>query len=394
MASTEKYISGGKTYYRARFRGPDRNTTRRAKDDAGNRFTSKRTAEQFAKDQEHGVRHGTYTPYRGGRTTVGELGPGWLNRHRGKPSTLHHIRGSWRVHVQPRWGHIAVGDIRYTAVDSWFRDLLDTGSPTRANRPLGILKGILRDAVRDGLIPANPATDVASATESKPREVALTEDQLGRFVDESSRSRLGLGGYRALALLLGVCGPRWGEAVALRVCDVDFMRNRIHIHRNAVEVNGTIYLGTPKTGEARTIPVPESVKLELSKVAQGKGLEDLLWPAWRPSDKNAGFRVPPGQNSWHTGVLKRCREADPDFPKDFAIRDLRRTASVLARRVGGLDTRERAGLLGHKPRGMTDLVYTPLGEEDFKVMEPKLEKVAQLVSKRCPDGAQDGQQQA
>ena len=55
----------------------------------------------------------------------------------------------------------------------------------------------------------------------------LTADQCTRLADEA-------GHYRSLVLLLGVGGLRRGEAAALRVCDVDFLRRRIELHRNAV----------------------------------------------------------------------------------------------------------------------------------------------------------------
>lgn len=51
--------------------------------------------------------------------------------------------------------------------------------------------------------------------------------QMQRLADESGR-------YRSLVLLLGVGGLRWGEAAVLRVSDVDFLRRRIELHRNAV----------------------------------------------------------------------------------------------------------------------------------------------------------------
>jgi integrase len=48
----------------------------------------------------------------------------------------------------------------------------------------------------------------------------------------------------SLVLLLGVGGLRWGEAAALRVGDVDFLRRRISLHRNAVAVGSQVVVGT------------------------------------------------------------------------------------------------------------------------------------------------------
>jgi hypothetical protein len=47
-------------------------------------------------------------------------------------------------------------------------------------------------------------------------------------------------------LLLGYTGLRWGEATALRVCDIDLARRRIDVHRAFSNVGRRIVLGTPK----------------------------------------------------------------------------------------------------------------------------------------------------
>jgi integrase len=37
------------------------------------------------------------------------------------------------------------------------------------------------------------------------------------------------GQHRALVIVLAYCGIRWGEAVALKVCDVEFLRRRLSV---------------------------------------------------------------------------------------------------------------------------------------------------------------------
>jgi integrase len=59
-------------------------------------------------------------------------------------------------------------------------------------------------------------------------------------------------------LILAFNGVRWGEAIALTVADVEFLRRRISVHRNAVQV------GQTKGKENRTVPVAASV---LSRLA-------------------------------------------------------------------------------------------------------------------------------
>ena len=99
----------------------------------------------------------------------------------------------------------------------------------------------------------------------------LTADQLDKLAAESGR-------YGSLVLLIGVGGLRWGEAAALRVGDVDFLRRRIELHRNAVQVGTKVVVGTLKSNENRTVVLP---KLRLScyvgrfvKRAKGSGAQD------------------------------------------------------------------------------------------------------------------------
>ena len=110
-------------------------------------------------------------------------------------------------------------------------------------------------------------------------------------------------------LLLGVGGLRWGEAIALRVADVDFLRRRIELHRNAVYVDGEFIVGTPQDNKSRTVVVPQFVTDALASTAHGKGREDLLWTA--PS---GGYLRPPGRHSWLVYAVARCQAADPSFP--------------------------------------------------------------------------------
>ena len=90
------------------------------------------------------------------------------------------------------------------------------------------------------------------------------------------------GPYRSLILLLGIGGLRWGEAIALRPSDIDFLHRRILLHRNVVQGGGEFHLGTLKTNKNRTVvlpgaPVPVIEALAVS--CEGKGRDELVWEA-------------------------------------------------------------------------------------------------------------------
>jgi integrase len=59
------------------------------------------------------------------------------------------------------------------------------------------------------------------------------------------------GEHDALVLVLAYCGLRWGEATALKWCDVDFDRARIEVRASVERVNGVHRMGPTKTHETR-----------------------------------------------------------------------------------------------------------------------------------------------
>ncbi|MGC7247376.1 site-specific integrase, partial [Mycobacteroides abscessus subsp. massiliense] len=83
-----------------------------------------------------------------------------------------------------------------------------------------VLARILDDAVRDRRLAVNAARGVKLPARSRRKNVYLSADQLAQLARESGR-------YQSLVLLLGIAGLRWGEAAALRVGDIDFLKRRI-----------------------------------------------------------------------------------------------------------------------------------------------------------------------
>ena len=169
-----------------------------------------------------------------------------------KPSGFRSYESAWRVHVQPRWGRVRIGEVRFSEVQSWVATLSDTLSPSMVATTYSVLARILDDSVKDRMLPSNPARGVKLARRAPRQNVYLSAEQLDRLADEAGR-------YRSLVLLLGVLGLRFGEAAALRVADIDFLRRRIELHRNAVKVGRQFAVGTLKSGKSRTVALPPFV---------------------------------------------------------------------------------------------------------------------------------------
>ncbi|WP_306418471.1 Arm DNA-binding domain-containing protein [Arthrobacter glacialis] len=230
MATIESYATAGGKRYRVRYRTPARKQT----DKRG--FKTKRDAEAFAATVEVSKLRGEYIDATAARLTIAELGAEWLTRQTHlKPSSYRPVESAWRLHVEPLWGVQAVADIRKTAVQQWVSELT-TGdgkgrkpkSATVVIRAYGILASILDSAVDDRRILSNPSRGVNLPRKTKKPHVYLTHEQVHALAMTSK--------YPTLVLVLAYCGLRWGEAVGLRVKDLDMLRRRINVTENAVEV--------------------------------------------------------------------------------------------------------------------------------------------------------------
>ena len=106
----------------------------------------------------------------------------------------------------------------------------------------------------------------------------------------------------------------------MRACDVDLGRRRIDVHRAFSDVGGHVVLGTPKSHQSRTVPVPSFLARELAAVLDGRKPDDLV------------FTMPGGSrmrlSNWRRATFLPAR-ARAGISDRFGIHDLRHTAASL-----------------------------------------------------------------
>lgn len=374
MATISKYeTASGAMLYRVRYRTPDHRQT----DKRG--FKTKRDAEAFAATVEVDKLTGSYVAPALGKITVGALGPDWLTRQQGiiKPSAFHSVESAWRVHVETRWAATAIADINHSAVQAWVTGLATKRKGTVVITAYSVLARILDDAVKDRRLAVNPARGVKLPARVKRKNIYLTAEQLQWLAVESGR-------YGSLVLLLGTAGLRWGEAAALRVGDVEFLKRRIVLHENAVTVGGDVHVGTLKSGKSRTVPLAAFVVDELAATCKGKEHGELIWSA-----RDGGHLGPPSSHdSWLSGAVDRCQAVagaarvkeskggkEPTtavFPR-ITAHALRHTAASLAI-SSGANVKVVQRMLGHSSAAMTLDVYADLFDDDLTAVADKLDE--------------------
>jgi integrase len=201
------------------------------------------------------------------------------------------------------------------------------------------------------------------------RHVYLTVDDVARLAAES-------GQHRALVLTLAYTGIRWGEAVALRVRDVQFLRRRLSVHDNAVQLGVDHAVGRTKNRKERSVPVPQFVLDELAVQCEGRSLDDLVF-----GDDGTYLPRPKSVGGWFAGAVKRAKV------QKITPHDLRHTCASISI-SSGVNVLALSRMLGHQSAKVTLDTYADLFDTDLDAVAEALDlKCAQSVPKPRPAAA-------
>lgn len=345
MATVGSYETKSGRRWRVRYRTPERRQTDRRG------FITKRDAREFAAAIEVQKATGDFVSSSAGRITVGELAPAWLQKkqHSTAPSHYRTLESAWRTHVRSDWGERQVADVTTLEVEAWISRLARQGyGSTTVRRAHSVLAGMLADAVKSRRLVANAAFGVDNLPRRTPRRhVYLTASDVYALAAQS-------GPHRALVLVLAFCGLRWGEAIALRVADVDFLGRRITVSTNAVQLGGEHHVGPTKDRKSRSVPVPKFVVEDLCRLSEGKSRDDLIFPS-----PNGGYLPRPRSgDGWFAAALRRA-----ELPA-ITVHDLRHTCASLAVSTG-VNVLALQRMLGHGSAKVTLDVYADLFDADL-----------------------------
>ncbi len=273
-----------------------------------------------------------------------------------RPPTYVSYAGHNRLHISPLLGGIPIvrlrpSDVRRLKADRLAADL----SAATVGRILTTLRIALNQAVRDRLLPDNPATAVPLPRVEREPVEALTEERAQQVVDVVQGSLID----NLVVLLLG-SGMRVGEALGLDWRDVDLEQGFVIVRRSKSQV--------------RAVPVSddavEALRAEMGKTAR-YGPDEPVFLGERRSRKTRQIeRLRPDTV---THLFPRLLE-QAGLPR-MRIHDLRHgVATLLVAR--GAHMRVIAEPLGHRNPSLTAKTYAHV------VPESQREAVGLLNRKR------------
>ncbi|MFF4319981.1 hypothetical protein [Streptomyces sp. NPDC001568] len=136
---------------------------------------------------------------------------------------------------------------------SWRADKLAAGTgPTTVAKSYALLRAILGTALSDELIRRNPCQVKGASSVHTPERPTATVKEVYALA-EAIQPR-----YRALVLLAGFLGLRWGELIGLSRRDVDLKHRTVRVRRSVAELsNGQREIKAPKSAAGkRTVSIP------------------------------------------------------------------------------------------------------------------------------------------
>ncbi|WP_082939419.1 site-specific integrase [Mycobacterium sp. 852002-30065_SCH5024008] len=334
------------------------------------RFATKQPAEDWLSAQTADLTKGTWiSPERSGES-FGTVAAEWLasKKTSRSPKTVAGYESLLDTVILGRWRSVPLKDMKHGELQQWITDLSTTGgtrkggtglSASRVRQAHQVISAVLRYAIRTERLVKNVATDIdLPVKQSAPRRY-LTHKQLQQLAAKADR-------FEALTLVLGYCGLRIGEAIALRRRDIGNRTITVRTSVTSVTGQGQVE-GDTKTHRGREVPVPafvwERLKGEL------------------PDDPDA--LVFPSRKGGHL-TIGEYRWVFDSAASDIALgglvpHELRHTCASLAISAGA-NVKAVQTLLGHASAVMTLDLYGHLLSDDLTRVARSLDRAARRAA--------------
>jgi integrase len=243
------------------------------REEAGATFSTDEAARQWIDEQKTIARTGM-NPGQTLADYISGLGERWA-RSIDRTSTYDPYSAGLKLRVIPELGHIPVGMITAGLIDRAIDRWEATAGHSTVKNTVAALVHVLDDAVRDGLLPRNPAKDrarrkrpgqVKDGSDVNPRDLALPDvATLDKLVAAAKEA----GGHECwgdMVLLLATTGMRISEVSGLVVGDVDLGAGLIHVRRQTYPGRGGLVTKSTKGRRNRVVPIIEPGRETLERL--------------------------------------------------------------------------------------------------------------------------------
>ena len=207
------------------------------------------------------------------RITVGEWVTEWLERHRShiEPSTYRRYSGTLANWTIPHLGYLRLSALTHRHIEALYYTASNRGRSPQTIRQINApLRKALGEAVRDGLIPHNPATLVRLPPLKQAKINTLTAQEVDAFLKANEEQEL----YPVYHLTIHT-GLRLSELLALQVGrDIDLFAKTVTVN----EKRNRDGIGPPKSrASMRRVILPEKAVVILGRATVAKEWGELAF---------------------------------------------------------------------------------------------------------------------
>jgi integrase len=216
-------------------------------------FSTRTEAQRFLSKTRTAIDDGTWKKIDLGNQSFAPFANRFLESHRGniREVTAVKYETHLRVHVFPRFGERSLNSIKSIDVSEWVSDLADQGFRLGTIRGAhGIMRQVMTEAVRSGLIDANPCAHTRFPKMARYEPNIITPTEANLLIEEMPER------YKAFVMVLAYCGLRFGEAAALRRESIDLNRRVLDVTESVTNAGGKTVWSLPKTYEKRSVSLP------------------------------------------------------------------------------------------------------------------------------------------
>ena len=241
-------------------RRPDGQWRARYRDDAGKEhakhFARKLDAQRWLDEVTASMVTGAYVDPKAGRVTFAGYFAEWAQRQVWESGTDRAVR---LAAGSVTFGDVPLAALRRSHVERWVKAMQT--APRGEGRPPGLapgtirtrvnnVRGVLRAAVRDRVIASDPSDGITLPRVRRPEvAMALPATAQVRALLAAAQDQWG-----AFVALCAFAGLRLGEAAALQVGDIDFLRRTLTVARQVQRgTGGQVEIRAPKYGSERTV---------------------------------------------------------------------------------------------------------------------------------------------
>jgi integrase len=255
----------------------------RYRDEAGRErarhFDRKVDAQRWLDEVASSVLTGNYVDPSAGKVTFRQFYDDWSKRQLWVPSSR---ANADLATASVPFVDLPMKSIRRSHVEAWVKAVAATWAPTTVKTRFVIVRSVFRAAMNDRIIAADPSAGVALPRRRKS-DAAMrvpTVEEVGRLLLYADSARVSTRkGFRAYVALCAFAGLRKGEAAAVQVGDIDFLRRQLNVSRQLQRDGATYVVRPPKFGSERVVYLPDDLVTILSEHV-GEHLSDAEPERW------------------------------------------------------------------------------------------------------------------